>query len=669
MKLYRIPKGYALEISFENRGLAKSAGFEWDGNAKRWWTPSQSAALKFTDCANPELKAELLEARKKTEAALAASYAGDADFDPPCPEGFSFYPFQKAGIFYGITKMQQKGGTPSHGVLIADEMGLGKTCQAIGIINCLPDVWQVLIVCPASLRINWMREWERVRVETVNAEGRLRCATGIGIAQGRSFFPDTAVVICNFDILKSHLETIHARKWDAVIVDEAHYIKGGSQRSKALMSVKADYRIALTGTPILNKPIEIFNVLKWLRPDVWSNKFRFAQRYCDLKQSRFGMEMKGATNLEELQAELRANVMCRRRKADVLKELPPKTYQVIELPADGVEADIQNEWAAYTAKEQVLLKLRVAQQLAKASDSDDEYRKSVEALKEGVSAAFAEMAIERKRIGVKKIPFAVEHLKDIASPENPVVAFTYHHEVFDGIAEHFKGQWVGFDGRIISTQKRQNTVDIFQQGRTPLFLGGMQAAGVGITLTVSNVACHVEEDWTPAILDQCADRLHRIGQRRGVLVQYLVFEGSLGSVMMKRTVEKQKIIDAALNDEVGVEHLQDVEVAAVEDSDEPATAEVTRKQVVAEAVRLLPEDVAFIHATLQIVAGMDSDYAHSKNAMGFNKVDSEIGHSLAKARRLTPKMAVLALKLCHRYRGQLPAEIAEELEKIQGNCG
>lgn len=639
MRLVRIPKGFACLCSYENRGIPKDAGFQWDGNAKHWWTPSATTAAALVDFADEVLGAELRKQKDEAGAAAELSEAAASDFDPPAPEGFRFYPFQKAGVLYGLKKMQQEGGAPKHGVLIADEPGLGKSCQSIGILNCLPDVRKVLIICPASLKINWTREWRRVRIGPT--------AEDFGIASGKGFLPNTPVVIINFDILKYHLDEIKSRAFDACIMDECHYIKGSSQRTKAAMAIKTRYRIALSGTPILNRPIEIFNVLKWLRPDIWSNKFFFAQDYCGLQKTRFGMDMSGATNLDRLNVQLKQNVMVRRRKADVLPDLPPKIHQVLELPADDCQEVIQAEWMAHQHVEATIQKLKVAHQLAKASASDEDYKEAVKKLKEGVAAAWSEMTLERKRVALAKIPYMVAHLKDVLEEGAPVIAFAHHHEVIDKICGSFVGKNVKLTGRS-SLSERQNAVDLFQSGRVPLFVGNLQAAGVGITLTASSHVVHCEQDWTPAIMDQGSDRSHRIGQTRGVLIQYLVLEGSLDAYMAKKRVEKQEVIDAVLNNEVAAELMHEADSKG-----ECSTSDITRKQVVSKAGSLGPEQVGFIHAALQLL--LES---------ALNEMDLEICRELAQSVVLTPRQAALGIELLTANADLLPAEVVEELAKL-----
>jgi SWI/SNF-related matrix-associated actin-dependent regulator 1 of chromatin subfamily A len=190
-------------------------------------------------------------AEAERTAALNASRATDAAVELPVPDGLSYLPYQRAGIAYAL-------GHPS--VLFGDEMGLGKTIQAIGIINSDPSIKRVLVICPASLKLNWRNELRKWLVREMS----------IGIAQGKEF-PESDVVIINYDILTKHDPKIKAIEWDLVVCDEMHYLKSpDAQRTRAVIGFNSKgkgkdvapicgrRRIGLTGTPIPNRPIELF---------------------------------------------------------------------------------------------------------------------------------------------------------------------------------------------------------------------------------------------------------------------------------------------------------------------------------------------------------------------------------------------------------------------------
>jgi SWI/SNF-related matrix-associated actin-dependent regulator 1 of chromatin subfamily A len=199
-----------------------------------------------------EIKAERAQA-------VAESRATSADIDLPRPDGLDYMPFQKAGIRYALARPN---------VLIGDEMGLGKTIQAIGIINSDPAIDSVLIICPKSLKLNWKRELEKWLTRPLS----------IGMANGKGW-PETQIVIVNYEATGKYREQLLARTWGALILDEAHLIKNAKTlRSKNIKGDKkagiepipAVRHIRLTGTPIVNRPIELYNIISDLHP-TWAN--------------------------------------------------------------------------------------------------------------------------------------------------------------------------------------------------------------------------------------------------------------------------------------------------------------------------------------------------------------------------------------------------------------
>jgi hypothetical protein len=211
-------------------------------------------------------------------------------------------------------------------------------------------------------------------------------------------------------------------------------------------------------------------------------------------------------------------------------------------------------------------------------------------------------------------------------------------------------------------QTRQDNVDRFQNGKNcRVFVGNIQAAGVGITLTAASHVIFTELDWVPGNMTQAEDRCHRIGQHDSVLVQHLVLEGSLSARMAKVLIEKQDVIDRALD------RGKEVEVPATPSRERAATESVSHEKLTAIAEKLTPEQISAIHRGLQILAGWDEDHARSLNGIGFSKMDVAIGHSLANSFSLTARQAALGQKLVNRYRRQLPDEVvlaAKSTEEI-----
>jgi SWI/SNF-related matrix-associated actin-dependent regulator 1 of chromatin subfamily A len=361
---------------------------------------------------------------------------------------------------------------------------------------------------------------------------------------------DAEIYIINYDILKNFKEELKKIKWDVLILDEAHFCKSRSAiRTKIALSIKSKRKIFLTGTPIENRPIEIFTLLRSLDKPNWNNYLEFGTRYCNGFKTIYGWDFTGARRLDELQYKLRSTLMIRRKKVDVLKDLPPKFRQVIELPSDGLEYVIKREKTALERKQSAKNAVLSAD-MGTLSDNDEDYAKRVDELQGGVDNSFDELSKARKETAIAKIPLVVEHLRNCyeANSDKKIVLFAYHREVIETLMEECR-EWypVKLYGGM-SVEEKQESIDTFQKNSScKLFIGNVRSAGVGITLTKSSHVVFAELDWNPAVITQCEDRAHRIGQTENVLIQHLVLEGSVDSQMIKVIIEKQKIADKMLD--------------------------------------------------------------------------------------------------------------------------
>ncbi len=628
---------------------------------------------------------------KAAEERIEKSRALDRhDVEIPCNDGLAYDPFQRAGIAF----CQEIYRAGKKGAMIGDEMGLGKTIQALGIVNADTTIEKVLIFCPASLKVNWSRE----------AKKWLTRPFTIGIAEGKNFparVDGPQIVICNYDIASRFLAQL-ALPWDLVACDEAHLCKNGKTiRAGAIFGytptrkeiakgkvsippVNTRFKLALTGTPVPNKPIEIFALLSWLDPDEYKSKWGFGKRYCDGKQTRWGWDDSGSSNTEELQRNLRSSFMVRRLKKDVMKELPPKRRQIIEITAEECADLIKQERAAY---EQAYLKsgpkldlMRLQVELAQASEDPADYERAVRALGEGTVAAFQECALIAHQIAMAKVPYVIDYLREAISDGRKVICFAHHKDVIDKLSEAFPGSAVVtgetdntikiVDGKEWS--KRMDQADRFQTDpNCKLFFGNIKAAGVGLTLTESSHVVFAEIDWVPGNMSQAEDRAHRRGQKNAVLVTHLVLENSLDVHKAHTLIDKQTVIDSVLD--TPLEALQPVDIAHVltvtlDDKDKPAGSpqcapnrnqdKPARKALEEAAAKLGDQEIWAIHQGLKSLAGV-CDGAFAQDGHGFNKLDSQVGKSLAMAPKLSKLQAALGQRLVRKYRGQLPEAIVK----------
>jgi SWI/SNF-related matrix-associated actin-dependent regulator 1 of chromatin subfamily A len=550
-------------FSYETKDIVKNAGFRFDGQAKVWYTLDASIAARL----DPKTAAAAVAAVNRS---IAQSRAEDADIAVPVPQGLAYLGYQKAGIAYAMSRAN---------VLIADEMGLGKTIEAIGVVNADPTIATILIVCPATLRTNWQRELTKWLVRPMS----------IAIATGDNL-PDTAIVIASWETITKIRRLIDARRWDLLVADEAHYAKNQkAQRTRALLGtdratnadrekgfdkpIAARRRIFMTGTPVVNRPNELWPLVRSLDPhDLGASFTKFMFRYTNATNSGYGWDFNGAANLEELQTRMRAKFMVRRKKADVLTELPAKRRMIINLSANGAASVVRAENEAHTRHEVALRDARHMLAAAKMRGDKAEYEAAVRKLRQAQGVAFEEMSRCRHDTAVAKIPHLIEHLRDCLETGDKVVCFVHHHDVVKALREAFPGAAVVTGETAMA--KRQGEVDRFQNDpNCLLFIGSITAAGVGITLTAASHVVFGELDWTPGNVSQAEDRCHRIGQRDSVLVQHLVFDSSVDARMATLIVEKQAVIDATLDNPTQQVALSEDEQALLDAAGRPAATD------------------------------------------------------------------------------------------------
>ncbi len=489
---------------YSDYGL-RSSGWVYSDKLKLWVTKDDISVKKLeslikTDEDKAILQANLIKRAERLERSYQIK--PDVVIDP------RLYDFQNV--------------TPpeilERNILLADEMGLGKTVQAIQAINKIKPS-NVLIIVPNMMVSKWYDE-----IDTWLSP---ECS-------------DTQIYICPWSrITKMDL----AVNWDFIIVDEAHYAKNTeSQRSQAFQALKGKRKMALTGTPILGRPNEIYPIAHWLDPYVLGSQADFERRYMirttKVVRTRYGFrtvyDKPKGTNIQELQCRLRETIMISRFKKDVLPQLPPKQRSIISLDVSKevkrLDAQLINLW-------------RQAKESGKNLNQ------------------WANLVAIRKEAALMKLPyvnaFIDELFEEIFTEEmigntefkKPIVVWAHHHEVIDGIKDHIKSTPLFsdavvkvLDGRVNPTV-RGGIVQEFQENKIDVLIAGITAAGVGITLTASDTAIFAEFDWTPANMVQAEDRLHRIGQERPINIYYCVAPNSLDSKIAEILAHKQDIID------------------------------------------------------------------------------------------------------------------------------
>ena len=559
----------------------------------------------------------------------------------------SLFPFQREAVKFCASR---------RGTLVAAGMGCGKTAiastAALVWLAEHPDWKRVLIICPASLKQNWVTEflmWQEAFPLQVEAT--------IGIASG-NVFPDATVVVINYDILSKpdFEQSLYGEPWDVIVCDESHALKGQTTlRTKCVKRLKARRKVCLTGTPILNKPVELWTQLEWLDPQHWTNWKYFVTRYCDAKPGwGRSLDVSGASNLDELNRKLKETVMYRITKEEALKDLPPRLRQLLVLPPpESAKPLIDEEKRIWTLREDTLAQLRAEKQRAIIAKDEAAYKLAAAKLKSTFSAAMSAMSKIRHDLGVAKVPLANQHISDALNQGvEKIVVFAHHKAVLSAIADHFQPY-----GSLIITgetpaMERQGIVDAFQKkSEHRVIVLSILAAGVGLNLQAASHVVMVESDWRPGINDQAESRCHRHGQLNSVLIQHLVFDGSLDARMVRRCIEKQEVIDQAV----------DGKIPDAKPHPHGGTVQPKRDMKLIGA-NMSDAERRTAHAAIRHLAALDKDGARRANGAGFSKVDTVAGHQLAALESPSPAQYATMRQIAMKYKGQLSPSLRIDMQ-------
>jgi SWI/SNF-related matrix-associated actin-dependent regulator of chromatin subfamily A-like protein 1 len=419
----------------------------------------------------------------------------------------------------GVAFIEDRDGR----ALLADEMGLGKTVEALAWVQLHREKVPVMVLVPGGLKLNWAQEIENWLPDSQSE-----------VLNGQTpWMPTADIFILNYDILAYWLEEIVKLKPQILIIDEAHKIKtDAARRTRALKHllkrIKIPHIIGISGTPIENRPIEIFNITHIIKPDLFPNRLDFIQRYCKPKYTSRGWDYNGASRTGELHEKLVGTIMIRRLKKDVLPELPPKisTFVPLYLSNEKDYRSAERDFISFVRQEK-------GEEAAKRA-SNAEALATIEGLKQ--------LAVK----GVLKE--AINWIKDFIEVEGKLVVFATHKEVIDAIMNEFGHHIaVAVDGRTVISD-RQRAKDIFQHNpEVKLFVGNIEAAGEGITLTAASNVVFLELPWTPSKLKQAVDRLHRIGQLYAVNIWYLLAKGTIVDKIARILDAKMEVVEAVID--------------------------------------------------------------------------------------------------------------------------
>lgn len=478
----------------------------------------------------PEVTEAAAALVQKQQENLEASKAEDAKIIVENLGG-ELRPFQRGGVAYASANKR---------TFIADEMGLGKTVEALATLEAA-NAYPALIVCPASLKLNWEREAKKW------LPGRT-----VSVTNGKKGDFTADILIINYDILGKNKADLIARNNKAVVLDESHYIKNHkAQRTAHAKEIAkgAEIRLCLTGTPVLNRPQELLSQLGFLgRLDDLGGFWNFAKRYCNAHQTRFGWDFSGAAHLDELNEKLRQNCYIRRNKADVLKELPAKQRSILEVEIDNRREYGKAERELITwLGEQAAADKEFLASIAGLPEDEQKKAKANRAMSAEAKAGRAEQLVRieaLKQLGAKgKMKAVTEWVESFLETGEKLVLFAHHQSVINDLAEKFNALTVTGQTPM---EKRQEYVDRFQNDPDcNLIVLNIRAGGVGLTLTAASNVAFVELDWTPAAHDQAEDRCHRIGQENSVNAWYLLARDTIDQDIYSLIEKKRQVVDAA----------------------------------------------------------------------------------------------------------------------------
>jgi SWI/SNF-related matrix-associated actin-dependent regulator 1 of chromatin subfamily A len=402
------------------------------------------------------------------------------------------YAHQRAGVAFLLSRRR---------AILADDMGLGKSRTAIIALREADGAGPYLIICPAGVKLTW-----RYEIQQVEAGADVHV-----VHSAADWQPDHRWTVVNYDLLGKLHTQLGAQHWTGIVVDEAHYIKNESARSRRVHQLLRSASDAsaddpevvylLTGTPMSNRPRDLFSLLRAVRHPLAHSFFSYAKRYCAAFNNGYGLDTNGASNLEEL-TQLVSGVLLRRTKDEAL-DLPPKvrSWQPVSIPAK-----------------------KVMQLEARALD----YLEANPARNGPTWITFLGLLNRaRHELAVTKVPATVEAIRERLEAEEKVVVFTSYQAVVDAISQTFGAACVSITGNHSSESRRHAAAALQTNPSVRVLVGNIHAAGTGITLTAATHVLFNDLDWVPGNHWQAEDRIYRIGQTRPAFVTYLYAENTL----------------------------------------------------------------------------------------------------------------------------------------------
>jgi superfamily II DNA or RNA helicase len=408
------------------------------------------------------------------------------------------------------------------GALLADDMGLGKTLQALCAVK-----GRTLVVAPTSVMHSWADEMRRFRP---------KLSFELYHGPRRNLDPAVDVTLTSYAILRLDADRLAAEHWDCAVLDEAQNIKNPeSQVAQAAFRLRADSRIALTGTPVENRLEELWSQLHFLNRGLLGGRSDFLTRYARPIAD-------GDTEaVERLRQRIRPFVL-RRLKSEVARELPPRTEVVLHLDLDDNERRVYDAVRAATVGH-VVEQLRAGGNVLAALEALLRLRQA---------ACHPGLVPGQEGESSSKIELLLERLEQAVADGHKALVFSQWTTLLDRIEPHVRAAEIEFERLDGTTRDRGAVVNRFQRSEgAPVMLVSLKAGGTGLNLTAADHVFLMDPWWNPAVEDQAADRTHRIGQTRPVVVHRLVARETVEERILELHARKRLLFDAALGDTRG----------------------------------------------------------------------------------------------------------------------
>ena len=413
------------------------------------------------------------------------------------------------------------------GACLADDMGLGKTVQGLAVLLHRAERGPSMVVAPASVARNWLREAQKfaptLRPILFGPGNRAKVVRNLGPYD---------LLIVSYGLLPLESELLTSVEFGTVLLDEAQAIKNrNTKRSKTAMQLRAEFKVVTTGTPIENHLGELWNLFNFLNPGLLGSLERF--------NGNFALPIEKDKD-PEAQAQLRRLIqpfILRRRKEEVLEELPPKTEVTLTVELSN------GERAFYEALRQTAL-----ENIDEADGPNRRFQILAQLMKLRQAACHPRLVDPTVELPSSKLELLADTVEELRENGHKALIFSQfvrHLKLVEQWAIENEIPYQYLDGSTPG-KKRDEAVQAFQRGEGDLFLISLKAGGTGLTLTAADYVLHLDPWWNPAVEDQASDRAHRIGQQRPVTVYRFVSENTIEEKIVKLHAEKRDLADSLL---------------------------------------------------------------------------------------------------------------------------